>query len=178
MHRSRKIAAYHCLLHIIPHSGAITLLALRWTQYWIGFHPPNPTTLQFVAKLHELFMQVSIVEIVLCIVRTEAIHGFVPLGALSGALQATQLSYLWSVDFWSMFQFDADVVRQRRFQRAVMVAAIPLLLIMTALVGPSSAVLMIPEPGIPKLDRAVTTALGPLEVMFPVNVDFERGLNM
>jgi hypothetical protein len=178
LHRSRKVAAYHCLLHLIPLSGAITLLILRWTHYWIGFNPPAPTTLQFVAKLHELFMQVSIVEIVLCIVRTEAIYGFVPLGALSGALQATQLSFLWSLDFWSMLYLDMGMDRQRRLRRVAIVAAIPTLLILTALVGPSSAVLMMPEPGSPKLDREFTTALGPSEFLFPTHLDVERGLNM
>jgi hypothetical protein len=48
-------------------------------------------------------MQMSIVEIMLCIVRTEAVHGFVPLGALSGVMQATHLTYLWSFDVISLF---------------------------------------------------------------------------
>lgn len=178
LHRSRKTAIYHCLLHLIPLCGAITLLILRWTHYWIGFSPPNSTTLQFVAKIHELFMQVSIVEIVLCIVRTEAIYGFVPLGALSGALQATQLSYLWSLDFWSMFHPDATRVQERRLRRLALIAAIPTLLILTALVGPSSAVLMIPERGSPNVVEKKTIPLGPIDVTFPTNLDRIHGLDM
>lgn len=178
LYRCRKVAAYHCLLHFIPLSAAIALLVLRWTHYWIGLNPPNSTTLQFVAKLHELSMQVSIVEVIFCIVRTEAIHGFVPLGALSGALQATQLSYLWSLDFWSMFHFDTNTSRERKVRRVFMVAAIPALLVLTALVGPSSAVLMIPEPGSAKLDDEATTAIGPIEFMFPATLGLQNGLNM
>jgi hypothetical protein len=106
-HRSRQVAAFHCLLHMIPLGGAITLLTLRWTHYWVGSNSPDATTLQFVAKFHELLMQVSIMEIMLYIVRSEATRGFVPLGVLSGALQPTQLSYLWSLDFLSMFTSDA-----------------------------------------------------------------------
>ena len=48
-------------------------------------------------------MQFSIVEMTVCIIRTEALRNFVPLGALSGIAQATQLSYIWSLDFISIF---------------------------------------------------------------------------
>lgn len=91
---------------MVPLGAAIALLVLRWSNYWVGENPPNATTLQFVAKFHELLMQVSIVEIMLFIVRSEATQEFVPLGALSGAVQATQLSYLWSLDFLSVFTSD------------------------------------------------------------------------
>lgn len=178
VHHSRKTAIYHCSLHLIPLCGAITLLILRWTHYWIGLYPPNSTTLQFVAKLHELFMQVSIADIILCIVRTEAMYGFVPLGALSGALQATQLSYLWSLDFWSMFHPDTTCVQDRRLRRLALVAAIPTLLILTALVGPSSAVLMIPERGSPKITEEKPISLGPIDLTFPPDLDHKHGLNM
>ncbi|KAH7412362.1 hypothetical protein DE146DRAFT_751478 [Phaeosphaeria sp. MPI-PUGE-AT-0046c] len=178
LHRSRKLAAWHCLLHLVPLSGAVTLLVLRFMNYWVGSNPPNLTKIQFAAKIHELLMQISIVEIMLCIVRTEAIFGYVPLGALSGALQPTQLSYLWSLDFWSMLHLDKSIVRERRLRRLAMAAAIPVLLILTAVVGPSSAVLMFPQPGMPMLDRKDTTTLGPLEYYFPSSLDYTRGLNM
>jgi hypothetical protein len=145
VYHNRQIAALHCVLHMIPLAGAITLLVLRWTHHWIGFNPPDATTLQFVAKLHELTMQVSIVEVVLYIIRWQATEDFVPLGALSGAVQATQLSYLWSLGVWSLFT--SNTFHGRRWQRTGMIIAIPALLISTALVGPSSAVLMIPDSG-------------------------------
>lgn len=72
MYHSRSIAAYHCLLHTIPLAGAITLLVLRWTQYWVGLNTLDATTLQLVAKLHELLLQVSIIEIILCIAPSQA----------------------------------------------------------------------------------------------------------
>jgi hypothetical protein len=148
IYRSRQVAAFHCVLHMIPLIGAITLLVLRWSNFWIGPNPPNATVFQFIAKLHELLMQASIIEVMLSVIRWQAIEGFVPLGVLSGAVQAPQLSYLWSLDFWSMFASDA--FRGQVWQKAVMIVTIPALLISTALVGPSSAVLMIPDPGCPK----------------------------
>jgi hypothetical protein len=174
MFRSRQIAAFHCLLHMGPLGGGIALLVLRWTQYWIGSNPPDATTLQFVAKFHELLMQVSIVETMLSIVRNEAIHGFVPLGTLSGAIQSTQLSYLWSFDFLSIFTSNA--FRGRGWQKAGLIIAIPLLLISTALVGPSSAILMIPEPGCPHWAQSELYLSEPLDRLFPARLGFEDGL--
>jgi hypothetical protein len=117
-------------------------------------------------------MQVSIVEVMLYIIRRQATKGFVPLGVLSGALQATQLSYLWSLDFYSLFHSDA--FRGRGWQRAGMVVAIPALLISTALVGPSSAVLMIPESGCPRYllnDSTIHVGSIGFQSVFPIHSD-------
>lgn len=188
-YHSRKVAALHSLLHLIPLGAAITLLVLRSIHFWIGLNSPSSTTLQFVAKLHELLMQVSIVEVMFCIVRSEAINGYVPLGALSGVVQAPQLSYLWSLDFLSTFT-SADAYQGRC--RVAIALAIPLLLILTALVGPSSAVLMIPEPGLPNSDRSISSPYvssltgsraGRIlpsdgDVMHPSKLGLDRGLDM
>jgi hypothetical protein len=176
IHCNRQVAAFHCLLHMIPLGGAITLLTLRWTHYWVGSNSPDATTLQFVAKFHELLMQVSIMEIMLYIVRSEATRGFVPLGVLSGALQPTQLSYLWSLDFLSMFTSDA--FRGRGWHKAGIIIAIPALLISTALVGPSSAVLMIPEPGCPKDIWSVDRRIRSPEIVFRTQLGLADGLDM
>jgi hypothetical protein len=143
MHRSRRMAVLHGLIHLLPLCGAITLLVFHWTQYWVDFKFSSSTALQFMAKLHETLMQASIVEIMLHIIRTEAVRGFVPLGALSSVAQTTQLSYLWSSDFVSMIASST----LQGWRKLFICTAIPTLLILTALVGPSSAVLMIPRPG-------------------------------
>jgi hypothetical protein len=174
IYRSRRLAAFHCLLHMIPLGGATTLLFLRWTLYWIGDNPPNATTLQFVVKFHELLMQASIVEVVLCIVRSEATRGFVPLGAFSGAMQAIQLLYLWSQDFLSVST--SDTFRGRVWSREVMITAMPVLCILTALVGPSSAILMIPEPGCSKHMNPMPVFMDPNESLHPTYLDATNGL--
>lgn len=80
------------------------------------------------------------------------VENVVPFGALSGAIQATQLSYLWSLDYFSVWQFKS--FRGRR--KAIFVVALPMLIGLTALVGPSSAVLMIPRSGSPYTALDVT----------------------
>lgn len=175
IYHSRRVAAFHCLLHIVPLGAATTLLVLRWSHYWIEFNPPNATTLQFVAKFHELLMQVSIVEIMLFIVRSEATQVFVPLGALSGAVHTTQLSYLWSVDFLSIV--NSNTFQGRGLKKIWVITAIPALMIATALSGPSSA-LMIPEAGCPnKLEPGAVNAQ--VEgLLWPEQLDIANGLNM
>lgn len=136
IHRSRLIATINSLLHLLPMGGAIVLLTLQWTSYLVSLQDDDSTTLQFVAKLHELLMQTSLVEIVVCLIRTESVNGFVPLGMLSGIDRATQLSYLWSLDFWSALQ--ASVLRGWR--KILFVISIFVLVLLTPLIGPSSAI--------------------------------------
>jgi hypothetical protein len=172
MYHNRRIAALHTLLHLIPLGGAMTLLIFQWTRFFTGT-TPDPTILQFVAKFHELLMQVSIVETLLCIVRTEAVRGFVPFGALSGMTQATHLSYLWSFGFVSLFTSTA----LRGWRKLFLAVAIPLLLALTAVVGPSSAVLMIPRPNSPLVRPPVTMyANQSIERFFPSRIGREQGL--
>ena len=121
MYRSRQVAIFHSALHIVPLGGAITLLALRWQSYWIDYGFDDTLTLQFVAKFHELLMQVSIVDVMVCIIRTVAVNSFIPFGALSAAAQTTQLSYLWSVDFVSLVTSSA----LQGWRKALFLLAIP-----------------------------------------------------
>lgn len=90
-------------------------------------------------------MQASIVEVMLFVVRQGLVSGFVPPGAFSGALQATQISYLWSLDYLSVMTSSALRGRRKTF----LVIWRPSKVALTALVGPSSAVLMIACVGSP-----------------------------
>lgn len=147
MYRKRRVAASHVLLQLFPLGGAIVLLILQWTKYWIGIQTNVSTFLQFTAKFHELTMQASLVEILLCVIRTNIVNGYIPLGALSSTTQATQLSYLWSLDFISTFKSPAFKGWQRTVFLLVILTIVPL----TSLVGPSSAILMIPRPDTPHI---------------------------
>jgi hypothetical protein len=167
------MAALHTFFHLIPLGGAVALLVLRWKQYWIGYEAPDITRLQFVAKFHELLMQFSIIEVLVCLIRTEAVRGFVPLGALSGAVQATQLSYLWSLDFLSVVT--SSTLQGWRW--ILFILMIPALLALTALVGPSSAVLLIPRPGSSQVIWELTRYLNQsLESLYPTYLDESYGL--
>jgi hypothetical protein len=162
------MAALNSLLHLLPVSGAVVLLVLFWIQYWVGGKSDNGTSLQFAAKLHELLMQASLVDILLHVIRFQAISGYVPLGALSGAAKAPQLSYLWSLDFFSAILSPSFSARRK----VAFVLSTLGLLSMTAVVGPSSAVLMIPRPDMPHTNQTVIRYSNVTESsLFPVQID-------
>lgn len=173
LHKNYRIAVLHGLVHLIPLAGAISLLFLNWTQYYVGPEFSSSTTVQFLAKFHELLMQTSITDCILHIIRYQAIHEFLPLGGFSALLQTFHISYLWSLDFWS-------TITSKRFNRrrkALFITTVPLLIIITTVVGPSSAILMIPRQGTPKVvDTQYGKATASLEEMFPGKVDISNGL--
>ncbi|KAH5752356.1 hypothetical protein HBI65_214070 [Parastagonospora nodorum] len=175
MYHSRTIAATHSLLHLVPLSGAVTLLVLQLTSYFVSLGDVDSTMLQFVAKLHELFMQASIIEIMFCLVRTQVINGFVPLGLLSGVVQATQLSYIWSLDYLSIYRSFGF----RGWQKVFFAITFPFLVLLISLVGPSSAVLMIPRPGSPHARNGFTLyAYNSTEELFPTMIGHANGLSL
>jgi hypothetical protein len=162
------MAALNSMLHLLPVGGAVVLLVLFWTQYWVGGKSDNGTSLQFAATLHELLMQASLVDILLHVIRFQAISGYVPLGALSGAAKAPQLSYLWSLDFFSAISSPSFSARRK----VAFVLSTLGLLSMTAVVGPSSAVLMIPRPDMPHTNQTVIRYSNVTESsLFPVQID-------
>jgi hypothetical protein len=175
MYHSRRIAASHILLHLFPLSVAMTLLILQWTKYWIGTQTSITTFLQFGAKSHELTMQASLVEVLLCVVRTEAVNGYVPFGALSGATQPTQVSYLWSLDLFSIITTPA----LRGWRKFAFLFTLPFLLLLISFVGPSSAILMIPRPDTPQVVRDVTRyARKSIKDIFPSSLSAADGLEL
>lgn len=175
MHQNRWLASGHALLHLIPLSSAVAILILNWSQYFVGPSFTLSTTLQFVAKLQELLMQASLAEIVLSIVRSQLMEGYMPLGALSASTQAMHISYLWSLDLLA-------VVTSRSFygrQKALFISLVPLLILLTALVGPSSAVLMIPRAGISSRPNVVHWRPASDEyAMFPSRLDSRQNLTL
>jgi hypothetical protein len=71
-YQSRRMAIMNSLLHLVPFLGATALLVLFWRKHWVGGTSDNATTLQFVAKFHELLMQASLVDILLYVIRAQA----------------------------------------------------------------------------------------------------------
>jgi hypothetical protein len=170
------MAALNSLLHVIPLAVAGTLLGLHWSKYWVGVSS-NATSLQFAAKVHELLMQASLVDVLLYIIRSQALNGYLPLGALAGAAQAPQLSYLWSLEFFSAFFAPSKSFGIQ--QRMIFILSTFALLFMTAVVGPSSAVLMIPRPGITHVQNATIGYLNISQAdIFPSQIEKANFLNM
>ncbi|USP74327.1 hypothetical protein yc1106_01601 [Curvularia clavata] len=174
IYQNRSMAALNSLLHLVPISACIVLLVLFWSKKWTGGPSDNATTLQFVAKLHELLMQSSLIAILLHIIRSQAINGFIPLGALSGATKGPQLSYLWSLDFFSAIM-SSKFGKRSKVSFALSTLG---LLVLTGVVGPSSAVLMIPRPGMPydQIKETIYMNVSELET-FPSSFNYTHNLN-
>ena len=169
------MAILNSLLHLIPLSGAAALLVLFWTKHWVGGASDNATTLQFIAKFHELLMQSSLVDILLYIIRAQALGGYIPLGALSGAAQAPQISYLWSLDFVSA----TSSPRFGMWRKIIFSISAIALLFMASVVGPSSAVLMIPRPDMTHVRSAKTRDTNLLESsLFRARLDSSHSMNL
>lgn len=120
-------------------------------------------------------MQASVIEIILAFIRKEMVDGFLPLGALSATLQVYQISYVWSLEFISAVTSAAYTGRRR----ILFAITVPFLIVLTSVLGPSSAVLMIPRPGMSKaldhVDRQ-STELAP--AMFPSEVTSAHNMSL
>lgn len=169
------MAALNSLLHLLPTSACIVLLVLFWSKKWTGGSSDYAPTLQFVAKLHELLMQSSLVAILLHIIRSQATNGFIPLGALSGTTKGPQLSYLWSLDFFSAM-LSSNFGKGRKVSFVLSTFG---LLFLTGVVGPSSAVLMIPRPSMPheRIRRTIYAHVSDRE-NFPSSFNYTHKLNL
>jgi len=175
MHHSRPIAAYHILLHVVPLGAAISLLCLNWFSVFVGPEFSNAAALQFAAKIHELLMQASIGEVVLAIIHTQMMTGSIPLGALSTSMRASHLSSIWSLDFMSAVTSQSFV----GWRKLLFATLVPILILLISLVGPASAVLMIPRLGASrKIWSRTLYAEAPAASLFPTRVSSERTMDL
>lgn len=132
------------LIHTIPSGVAIFEIVLNWKGHYAGAHFDKQNYLQFVAKGHEILMQASITTIILSYTRYQISVGKgIPFGAILGALEFLQVSYLWSVEFWSAIT-SKDFHLRKKICFAVLVL---LCATVAATAGPSSANLLIARQG-------------------------------
>lgn len=130
-----------CLVHILPLTGALTLLYLNLTWHFVGTFS-GTVALQFVAKAHELLMISSLTTSFLSYMRRELTsESGVPFGAAFSGLQIIQLAYLWSPEFWGALTAGEYDLRHK-IRLAIATILISLL---AATVGPASATCMIPR---------------------------------
>ncbi len=126
------------------------LLSFNLHGYYIGGELSGPSGyddvklsgLQFAAKLHELAIQASLSVIIIGLIRQELVAGEgIPFGAIFGSLQFSELSYLFSNEFFGTLRskFEKPIVKVRLISLIVVGA----LLALTA--GPSSAIAMRPR---------------------------------
>ncbi|KAF2106096.1 hypothetical protein BDV96DRAFT_337951 [Lophiotrema nucula] len=170
VHHGRLMVLLHVFVHIVPLGAAMTLIVLNARNYFIGPVFTTSSALQFVAKLHEHAIQISIAEILFTIMRHELVNGFIPLGMLIAPLQQTQVNYLWSMEFWSTLT--SYQAHHGWLRRLIYLALIPVLIALSALVGPSSAIGMIPRPTVSRTFEKEIWELGnPYDVVFPNKIE-------
>ena len=139
---SRNIALLRSLIHVLPIGIAIWEVVLNRYTYYVGSIEYNQVYYQFGAKIHEMMIQASLAAVVFSYVRHEmALGKGLPFGALFSGLQITQISYLWSMEFWGSLRSDYLSLKRKLAMAAVIVFCF----ILAVAAGPSSAILLIPR---------------------------------
>lgn len=140
-HRNTRIAGLRLAIHIIPLAAALTLIGLNArgtlssTYSWLS-------GLQFVAKFHEILMQASLASLIMAYVRHQALfQKSIPFGSIFPGIQVSNIGYLWSLELRGTLSASWMPTWARVKLGAVIIVTIGL----AAVVGPSSAILMIPR---------------------------------
>lgn len=154
----RKIALYENhgmsflqgLSHLIPLGASLSLVILNAHSVFFGNVPDSTrTTLQFAAKVLEILIQTSLGMILLSMVRYFMFRKeMLPVGALLAPLSISSVAYCWSIELWGpLLQRNHD-----SWKKYALLASIPAMILLAAVVGPASAVLLIPRQMIDTID--------------------------
>lgn len=167
-----RVALLSTLLHVLPLAAVLTLIVINARSLFIGeVSATTITALQFCAKLLEVLAQASITTILLGLIRQQAIASdHLSLGDLLAPHRVTDVSYLWSLDFWGAF----TAKRMHNTKRAAILLATVIAVILAALVGPSSAIAMIPRQVTFQISKSLV--LGPQpSLLYPDEVSLQDG---
>ncbi|TGO18993.1 hypothetical protein BTUL_0006g00260 [Botrytis tulipae] len=134
-------------IHVLPIMITITLLFLNGYKTYansMGNADAEVNTrlngLQFVAKVHEILIGVSLSTIVLSFLQHEALRQGIPLGGFLIAFRITDLGSLLSPELWAAGTFGHHFKRRLLFVVMTLFA-----MILAAVSGPASAILMLPS---------------------------------
>ena len=128
----------------------VVLGFLNLKGFYIGSELPGPSGqddakfigLQFAAKFHELLMNASLGAVFFSYIRHKiAVTDGVPFGALSAGFRFKEISFIWSMEFWSLVSALVQEFKRHGF-------LVILSFVCTALslsTGPSSATLVRPR---------------------------------
>lgn len=148
LRKSFWIALSRCSIHLLPTIVFAGLIYINYSIFYIG---PNfkhkarsdavyLAVIQIAAKVQELLCIASLTAIVLQFLRSELLGDGVPIGLLGSGTWFSSISSLWSPDFlvaawWSFTSF----------RRLRLYALITLAGFIATVIGPASAVLMLPR---------------------------------
>lgn len=142
------VALRRCAVHVVPLSISIFILTVNLKGYYIGTVFPtmissetmNLVFLQVAAKGHELLIIASLTTIIFQISRHELLFGDgLPLGLVGSGLLFGNIGYFFSREFLGSLSYAGNRWRKALFLITLLIAGVT-----AALVGPSSAVLMVP----------------------------------
>jgi hypothetical protein len=161
----RESALHHLIIfHAVPLAGALALIILNiFGRFWGNV--PWISILQFVAKGHEMWMQASISIVMLAHTQFLLCSGKAPFGALFSYYNTSQLSYLFSPEFYA-------ALTTPNFQGLIklgFVLFVPFSILLATTVGPAAAIALQPRHinfTVP-LDAAVLNAT--TEQLFPAS---------
>ncbi|KAI4180028.1 MAG: hypothetical protein L6R41_007495 [Letrouitia leprolyta] len=150
--KSLKVALGRCSIHILPIIVSTIILWINFKQTFIGIdfrslirsETINIALLQTAAKVQELLIVASLTAVAFQLIRYELLFGDgLSLGTVAAGFDFVKLSYFWSPEFLgSLKGLDTHRAGVRR-------ATILLFFIViggiAAFVGPSCAVLLIPQ---------------------------------
>ncbi len=164
IYKNRGIAVFSVLAHAVPFAGVLTLLILNINTFFIGnLSTSAVTAFQFAAKLLELLMQASLADILLYAIRWQIVRNQdLPLGGLVAPLRTTDVSYLWSLEFWGSLTSKS----WRSYRKAYLGLLIFATVLLAALVGPSGAVAIVPRQ-ITHSNSQYLNILNPHDDLFP-----------
>lgn len=145
-----KVAWWHLIIHMVPTAIMLTILSLTWRNvYWTdagdrGFNVIL-SSLQFAAKAHEILILMSVSAIVLHTTRQHLVEGGVGLELLDSAYRLGGLVSLFHPSFWASFNSQLSATSPKLSWSWNLPFLILSTILLTATVGPSSAIVVIPK---------------------------------
>ncbi|EED22198.1 hypothetical protein TSTA_094440 [Talaromyces stipitatus ATCC 10500] len=127
---------------MIPVGVAVALIVLNVQSRFLGSNSEWSNLFQFIAKLHEILMQISIATAMLgyqqyLLTRS---NSALPFGAIFSAYNATQVGYLWSAEFRASLTAQFPLLLKTGF-----LFFVPASILLASAVGPASAIAMLPR---------------------------------
>ena len=155
-------------LHFIGISSVLVLFSLNIHTLYVGAIS-KVSWLQFISKAQEMVLQSSIANIALYFLRLELTsERETPYGAIFPILTISQLSSLWSSEFWG--SVTARCLR-RGWRWCFYLLGVGGCIVLANIVGPASAVFMIPRQAEYSVGSASTYFNASLSQMAPNHVN-------
>jgi hypothetical protein len=148
LQRSLVTALTQCAVHLVPMTALTGLIWINYSNLYIGptfVQDPQMDTIflagiQMAAKIQELLCVGSLTTIVLQALRNELVDAGIPLGLLGSGIWYSSLSSFWSKEFWGALRWSLTGYKRLRFLFLLVLAGATV-----TVVGPASAVLMLPR---------------------------------